>query len=68
MFNLSEKLMEKLRSALKPMQLAPANGMISDDCWGCSDGYCVDRCQGSCVRDCQNDCSTSCRGGSRRSG
>ncbi len=49
MFKLTEDLFEKIKNALKPMELQPSVGRVATDCsWTCSG-----TCQGGCETTCK---------------
>lgn len=64
MFKIGTELLEKIRQSLKPAELAPAEGVYSAGCFGCS-SECVSSCRGGCWGNCSGGCIGSCSGSTR---
>ena len=64
MFKLNLDLLEKIKKAITPAKLVPAEGMYTFDCFGCS-SECSSGCKGSCMGSCYGGCFGSCSGHSR---
>lgn len=52
MFDLSEKLIESIRLALRPTVLQPAPVYAFGGCSGSCEGACVNGCQTTCQETC----------------
>lgn len=55
MFLLSDELIVKIKKAISPMELAPANGYYTNSC----DRTCGSSCDNSCCNGCSGSCSTT---------
>lgn len=64
MFKIANELLEKIKQAIKPTQLAAAEGAIVYDCFGCS-SECVSSCRGGCWGNCTGGCIGTCSGSTR---
>lgn len=64
MFKISSELLEKIKKAVTPVQLVPADGMKTAGCFGCS-SECVSSCRGGCWGNCSGGCIGTCSGSTR---
>lgn len=64
MFKINAELLEKIEQAIMPAKLAPAEGVYTMDCFGCS-SECVSSCRGGCWGNCSGGCIGSCSGSTR---
>ena len=64
MFKLNRDLIEKIKNAITPTQLAPAIGLHTMGCFGCSN-ECSGGCKGSCAGSCFRGCGMTCSGHTR---
>ena len=64
MFKLNSDLLEKIRQAITPERLVPADGMNALGCFGCS-SECVSSCSGGCKGSCSGGCGGTCSGHTR---
>ncbi len=64
MFKLGKELLDKIRSAIKPQELVPAEGNYKFGCFECS-SECVSSCTGGCWGNCSGGCIGSCSGSTR---
>ena len=64
MFKIANELLEKIKQAIKPTQLAVAEGATTYKCFGCS-SECVSSCYGGCKGSCSGGCGGTCSGHTR---
>ncbi|MBQ2714708.1 MAG: hypothetical protein IJF76_03665 [Clostridia bacterium] len=64
MFKLNSELINKIKQAIVPTNLVPAEGIFVRDCFGCS-SECVSSCRGGCWGNCSGGCIGSCSGSTR---
>jgi|GEM_PF-2297052 len=64
MFKVKESLLEKIRSAVKPLTPIAEGPSYMTVCGSCS-GACKTNCSGTCRGSCSGGCTRSCRGHAR---